>query len=79
MTKPDLKVVGVVCGCDFNNTRSEFRLNIFVGDYRNLLIHYRQDYRLAYEMLVTLVVRVNGYCCIAEHCLRTGCGEFYIA
>ena len=35
MAKTNLKVVGVVSGSDFNNTRSEIHLNIVISNNRN--------------------------------------------
>ena len=74
----DFKVVRVVCRSDFNNTRSLFHICVFVTDNRDFLVKERKDYMTAVEVLVTLIVLVDGNSSITEHCFGTGCCNFKV-
>ncbi len=47
MAKPDLEVVRVVRGSDFNHARAEFHIRVLVADDGYGLIDYRQNNVLA--------------------------------
>ena len=75
MTLSNLKVVRVVSRGNLNNTGSEFPVNVGVGNNGNHTIHDRQHYTLANQMLISLILGMNGHCCIAQHGLGTGGGK----
>ena len=68
----NLEIVRVVRGRDFHHAGSELWIDIFVGDDWNLDVGNRQQHRFPNEPLVAFIVRVNGNCDVAEHCLRAG-------
>ena len=75
----DLKVVRVVRRGDLDDAGAEVHLDIVVADNRNLAANQRQDDRLADQVLVALVLRVDGNGGIAEHRFRAGGGQLEIA
>src|SRR5574344_2282448 len=64
-------VVDVVRRCDFKAACTEFDVNIFIFNYRNLATNQRNYYMLSTQMLVLRVVRVDTHCRIAHYCFRT--------
>ena len=77
-TLTDFKVVRIVCRSDFNNTRSLFHICVFITNNRDFLVKERKDYMTAVEVLVTLIVLVDGNSSITEHCFGTGCCDFKV-
>ena len=73
VTLSDLKVVRVMCRRNLYAACSEFHVDIFIGDYRNLTVCERQDQHLADDVLISFIIRIHGDSCIAEHGLRS-CG-----
>ena len=73
MTKSDLKVVRVVCRCNFNNTRALCHISVLVANNRNFLIKKRQNNVTAVKMRISRVVAVYCNRRISKHCLGTGC------
>ena len=73
MTLSYFEIVRVMCRCDLNSTCSEFFVYIIVCNDRNLTIYKRKDCHLSYDIFVSLIIRVNGDCCISKQCLRTCC------
>ena len=70
----DFKVVEVVRRRDLDAARTEFAVDIFVGDDRNLAVGERELERLADERLVAFVFGVHGHGLVAEERFRTrGC------
>ena len=75
MALADLKVVRVVRGCDLDGSGTEFHIDILVGDDRDLLVDKRKDDHLPDQILVALIVRMDGDRRIAEHRLGTRCRD----
>ena len=71
----DLVVVRVVAGRHLDAAGAEIELDIIIGHDGQLTPDQRQDCRLADEMLVALVRRVDRDAGVAEHGLRTGGGD----
>ena len=71
-----LVVVGVVGRCDLNNAGALFHVGMLVADDRDLLVEQRKDNMAAVEVLITLVLAVDRYGGVTEHCLGTGRGDF---
>ena len=66
-----LKVVRVMRRCDLHDARSEFHIYIIIGDQRDLTVNQRQDQRLADEITIALILRIDCHSRIAEQRLRT--------
>ena len=79
VAQTDLKVVGVVSGCDFNNACSEIYFNIIIGNNRNFFINNRKNNLFADYVFVSFIIRVNSNSGIAEHCFGSCCGKLNIA
>ena len=73
MTLSNLEVIRVMSRCDLYCTGSKLFIYIVIRHDRNLFIHQRKQYILAYDIFVSLIVRVYGNSCISQHCLRTCC------
>ena len=71
MSHADLEVVRVVCGCDFHCARSEFRVDVVIGNDNDLPIQERVWQRLADKVAVSLIVGMHGDGGVAEHRLQT--------
>ena len=69
MALAHLKVVRIVRRRDLDGARAEVLVDVLVGEQRDAAADDRQDQRLA-DVLVTLVVRMDGDARIAEHRLR---------
>ena len=69
VSEANLKVVRVMGRCDLNAACSEIHFNIVIGNYRDLSVNDRKNKRLADNILVSFIIRVNCNCGIAEHCL----------
>ena len=67
-----LEVVRVVARRNLNTAGAELHIDVLVTENRNLAVHDREDAGLADEVLVALVVRVDGNAGIAHKGLRTG-------
>ena len=76
MAKTHLEVVGVVRGRDLNAARAVLHVGMLVGDHGYGLVYYGQNYVFADIFLISLVIRVYGHGCIAEHGLGTGGGNY---
>ena len=72
----DLKVIGVMCRRDLDDTRPELHIDILVRDNGQFPVHERQHQLFAYQIPVSLILRVHRHSGIAEHRLRTGRREF---
>ncbi len=70
-----LEVVEVVRRGDLHRARALLGIRILVGDDRNAAADDGQDHVLADEMLVALIVRVNGDRGVAEHGLGPRGGD----
>ena len=75
VAQTDLIVVRVVAGRHLDAAGAEIELDVIVGHDGQLAAHERQDRRLADEVLVALVRRVDRNAGVAEHGLRTGGGD----
>ena len=75
VAQTDLIVVRVVAGRHLDAAGAEIELDIIIGHDGQLAAHERQDRRLADEVLVALVRRVDRDAGVAEHGLRTGGGD----
>ena len=71
MALAEIVVVEVVCGCDFHATRTEFGVDVVVGDNRYTAPDNRKLDFLPYKVLVAFVIGVHSDRAVAEHCLRT--------
>ena len=65
------EVIRVVSRCDLHSSGTELFVYIIIRNDRNLSSYKRQDHVLAYDILITLIIRMNGDRSISEHCLRT--------
>ena len=79
MAQTDLEVVRVMRGGDLNDTGSEVYLDIIIGDNGYLSVDKRQDERLADDVLISFIVRVDGDGGIAEQGLGSGRCKLKIA
>ena len=75
MAQADLVVVRVVAGRHLDAAGAEIELDVIVGHDGQLTAHERQDRRLADEVLVALVRRVDRDAGVAKHGLRPGGGD----
>ena len=73
MTLSYFEIIRVMCRCDLNSTCSEFFIYIIIRNDWDLTVCKRKDRHLSYDIFVSLIIRVNGDCCISEQCLRTCC------
>ncbi len=71
----DLEVVGIVGRGHLHRPGAERRIHRLVRDNRNLPIHNRQPHRLADEMRVAGVLRVDRHSGVAQHRLRPRRGD----
>ena len=74
MTKTNLKVVGIVCGGNFNNTRTKVHFNIIVCYNGYLAMNDRQNKGFAHNILIAFIVGVYCNRGITEQCFGT-CGS----
>ena len=72
VTQPDLVVVEVVSRGDFYTAGAEFRVDVFIGNNRDLAPGKGQFHELAQQMLVAFVARVDGNRAITEQGFGTG-------
>jgi hypothetical protein len=75
MTLTDLVVVEVVSRCDLDAAGAELRVDVLVGDNRYQPAGQRQTDRLADQVCIAAIVRVNGDGRVAEHRLRPRRGD----
>src|SRR3990170_8972346 len=75
MAPADLEIVEVMGRRDLHRAGAFLGIGIFVGDDRDAAADQRQDHILADEMLVALVVGMNGNGGVAEHGLGPGGGD----
>ena len=67
-----LEVVRVVARRNLDAAGAEFHINVLVTENRDFAVHNRQNAGLADEVLVALIVRIDGNAGIAHEGLRTG-------
>ena len=72
MALTHLEVVRVVARRNLDAAGTELHVNVLVTEDRDLAVHDREDAGLADQVLVALVVRVDGNAGIAHEGLRTG-------
>ena len=72
-----LEVIRVMCRCDLNASCSEFLVNIFICDNRDLTVSQRQFQHLADQVFVSFILRVYCNCSISKKCFRTGSCNLY--
>ena len=70
-----LEVVGVMRGGDLHHAGAELHVHVGIGDDGDLLVQQGQQHLLAVQVLVALVVRMDGHGGIAQHGLGTGGGQ----
>lgn len=75
MALADLEVVRVVGRGDLDGTRAELGVDVLVGDDRDGTVGQRQPDELADQVLVPLVLGVDGDRRVTEHRLGTGRGD----
>ncbi len=75
MAQPDLEVVRVMGRRDFDCTRSEFGVDVVVGDDGDLPVDERVRQRLADQVPVAFVVGMHRDRGVAEHRLDPGGGD----
>ena len=61
---------------DFDNASTKSAVNIGISHNRNGAVAEGQLHGFADEVAVTLIVRVNRHCCIAQHSLRPRSRQF---
>jgi len=71
MSFTDFIVVGIMCGSDFHNARTEFTIDIFIRNNRDFSPDYGDKRCFADIFLIPFIFRVNGDSGIAEDCFRT--------
>ena len=69
--RPTSKSLKSCAGRDLHRARALLRVGIFVGDDRDAAADERQDRELADQVLVALVLGMNGHGHVAEHRLGT--------
>ena len=69
---PDLEVVGVMSGSDFDCAGAEFGIDVGIGDHDDLAVLKRVRQRGAHEMPVAVVVGVHGDGGVTQHGLDAG-------
>lgn len=79
MAQTDLEVVRIMRGSYLNDTGTEVYLDIIIGDNGYLAVDYGQDERLADDILISLIIGVDGNSGIAEQGLGSGRCKLKIA
>ena len=74
-----LKVVRVVCRCDFYASGSELFVYVSICDNRDLTVGQRKLQHFSYNICISFILRIDSYGSIAEQSLRTGRCDFYEA
>ena len=69
------EIVGIVRGGDFDDAGAEFGVGDFVEDDGDFAIHQRKVHGLAVEIVVALVLGVDGDGGVAEHGFGAGGGD----
>lgn len=75
VSTPHLVVVRIMRRRDLDRARAEVRVNRFVGDDRDLAPDERQNHRLADQLAITFVVRIDRHRRVAEHGLGARGGD----
>ena len=75
MSLRSLEVSGVMCGRDLHDSGTEFHIYHLITYDGDLFVHYGKYDRSAYELLVSLILRVYCECLICEECLWTSRGD----
>lgn len=75
VAQPDLEVVGVVRGRDFDCAGAEFGVDVLVGDDQQLPVHERVRQAAADQVPVALVVGMHRDGGVAQHRLDPGGGH----
>ena len=74
-----LKIVRVVCRCNFNASGSELFVYVSICDNRDFTVGQRKFQHFSYNISVSFILRIDSYGSIAEQSLRTGRCDFYEA
>src|SRR5687768_16098819 len=69
----DFKVIRIVRRSDLYTTRSEFLIDVVVGNDRDLAVHEGKPELAAYKFFITLISRIDCNSHVAKHGLRAGC------
>ena len=78
MAKTDFKVVRIVSRRDFNDTCSEFDINIIIRNNRDFTVNDRKNNFLAYIFFISFIIGINCDCSITEESFRSCCGKIQI-
>ncbi len=73
------EVVGIVRGRDLHDAGAELRIGQFVENDRDLAMHQRQHHRLAVQVEIARVARVDRHCGVAQHGLRPRSRHYQVA
>src|SRR6185369_3332152 len=74
MTPTHLVIVRIVCRRDLDSAGAKLRIDVLVGNDRDLAIGEWQEDCLAHEFAVTIVSWIYGDGSVAKHCFRPrGC------
>ena len=68
-------VVGVMAGGHLHRAGTEAQFHVLVGNDGKFSSHQRQDAGLAHEMLIALIIGMDGNAAVTQHGLRTGRGD----
>ena len=72
-----LKVVRVVCRCDFYASGSELFVYVSICDNRDFTVGQRKFQHFSYDVGVSLILRVDSYGGISKQSFRTGGCDLY--
>ena len=75
VAQPDLEVVGVVSGRDFDRPGAEFGIHVIVGDDDEWPVEEGVRQGATHQVAVALIVRVHRDSGVAEHRLDPGSGD----
>ena len=68
-------VVKIVCGRNLDAARAKLGVDVVIGDHRDLAPSQWQLQGVTDEVLVTLVIGVNGDCAVTQQGFRAGGGH----
>ena len=61
---------------NLNTSCSKCYINHLISNNYHFSIRNERMLKMfAYELLISLVIRMDSYCAISEHCLDTSCGN----
>ena len=70
--KPHFEIVGIVRWRNLDRSRSEFGIDVIVGDNGNFTVRQGQRQHFAHKRSITLVRRVHGDRSVSQHRFGTG-------